>query len=330
MSDTNVSSVVARSTGLSRSHQYMNDEALITFAIPYYDNLEFLRLAVDSVHRQTISNWRLIVCDDSTQGEPVNELIRSYDDHRSVYYKNNRNLGIAGNWNRCLELASTEYVTLLHADDELKPHYGEVMTTVAKEEPGHAAYYCNASIIDKEGKGIFSFADFYKRFLNPSEKHRSSLTGESGVALILKGDFIFCPSVCYRKSLLGTMKFSSKWKMVLDLAFLTDILLEGKSILGVPDDAYCYRRHNNNQTSLLTESLLRFREEAAIYSDLERRLAEKNWHRAAKVARRRRIIKLNLLYCAVLDAIHLRFASSRRKLALLLQLLYGVDLLQGK
>ncbi len=301
----------------------MSHAARITFAIPYYENLEFLRRAIDSVHRQTISEWELVVCDDSTAREPAEELVRSYGDARFMCFRNERNLGSAGNWNRCLELASTELVALLHGDDQLRPRYGEIMTSVAREEPSHAAYYCGTSIIDQHGNDIFSFPDFYKRFLNPSETRRSSLAGETGLACLLRGNFIFCPSVCYRKSLLGKLKFSSQWRFVLDLAFFTDLLLEGKSILGVPDVAYCYRRHNNNQTSVLTESLLRFREEVAIYADLEKRLGERNWHSAAGVARRKRIIKLNLFYSAALDAVRLRGSACGLKLGMLFQLLTG-------
>lgn len=42
---------------------------------------------------------------------------------RLTYYKNEANLGLFGNWNRCIELAKGKWVCLLHSDDLLMPNY---------------------------------------------------------------------------------------------------------------------------------------------------------------------------------------------------------------
>src|SRR4051794_20749684 len=90
---------------------------VLTFAIPYYARLDYLRQAIASVFRQSSPCWELIVCDDS--GGEAEDLVASYGDARLKYYKNPCRLGMVANWNRCLDLARTDLVTLLHADDEL-------------------------------------------------------------------------------------------------------------------------------------------------------------------------------------------------------------------
>src|SRR6476620_6515152 len=97
--------------------------ARLTFAIPFYSTPEYLRAAIDSVVRQTVTDWALVIVDDKSQHPGIDALVKSYNDPRMRYQKNEQNLGQAGNWNRCLDAVKTEYVALLHADDELMPTY---------------------------------------------------------------------------------------------------------------------------------------------------------------------------------------------------------------
>ena len=59
--------------------------------------------------------------DDAGPDPEACELVAGYADDRLTYVRNETNLGLAGNWNTCLRIAETEYVTLFHADDELDP-----------------------------------------------------------------------------------------------------------------------------------------------------------------------------------------------------------------
>ena len=56
----------------------------------------------------------------------VAELVAGFGDPRIAYRANDATLGITANWNRCLDLADTELVTLLHADDQLGPEYSDI------------------------------------------------------------------------------------------------------------------------------------------------------------------------------------------------------------
>src|SRR2546423_1034940 len=71
----------------------------LTIAIPFYKGQAYLRLAIESVLRQSSSDWRLIVCDDGPEPGTA-EVVAAFADPRIRYLKNERNLGMAGNWNR--------------------------------------------------------------------------------------------------------------------------------------------------------------------------------------------------------------------------------------
>jgi glycosyltransferase involved in cell wall biosynthesis len=285
---------------------------VITFAIPFHSAMHYLPRALDSVRAQTDPRWRCIVVDESGAAE---KLVQG--DARIRYFRNPRPLGMAANWNRCIELAETDLVQLLHEDDELLPNYAATMLRGAGEHPDAGIFYCGAEIIGPDSKPAFSFPDFIKfRFVNPSRHEKIVLEGESGVRALLKGDFIMCPTMCFRKSRLA-VRFSTDYKLVQDIELITQHLLGGGTIVGLPEVCYRYRRHGANATIEYTRSLLRFHEESEYYDRVLRAAQERGWESCLRPAQQKTIIKLNLMYVTLKSFFKLRFEEGSRGLQLL-------------
>lgn len=287
---------------------------MITFAVPFYRGADYLERAVRSALAQTTSDWRLVVSDDSPDGGAA-AVVERVGDARVRYHRNAHTLGMAGNWNRGLELADTPLVTLLHADDELLPNYAAVMTAAAAAHPDAAALYCRARVVGPDGAPVFSLADRVKDFIAPRTAGPTHLAGAAGIAALLRGNFIMCPTVCYRTAALRGRRFDARWRFVLDLDFFTRLLADGDAIVGVPDTAYAYRRHAGNATAEYTETLLRFEEEAELYDRLaaEARGRGRGWEAVTRVGRGKRILRLHLLYRIAADVARLRPGPAARK-----------------
>lgn len=285
---------------------------MISFAIPFYRGRALLEKAVQSVLNQTATDWKLLVCDDGT--EPgVREFIAGLTDSRIRYVHNPARLGMVGNWNRCLELAETDHVTLLHGDDALLPNYAAIMSEAAGRYPRATAVFCRSQVIDAQDRRVFSFPDFYKGFLMPSRREPITLAGEDGLTALLRGNFLFCPTVCFRKSALGAARFDPKWEMVQDLDLWSRLLMDGHEIVGLPEFGYAYRRHAANSTTAYTRNALRFREESALYAALAERGRKMGWENAARIAGRAAIVKLNLTYCLLKDLAGFQFTAAGEK-----------------
>jgi glycosyltransferase involved in cell wall biosynthesis len=282
----------------------------ITFAIPYHSNPALFHRAVQSVYAQTSPHWRLVVSDDGP--EPLGGGFAQ--DPRVRYSRAPAGLGMAGNWNRCLDLADTELVTLLHADDELEPTYAARMVEATDHHPEAAALFCRAAVIDANSRPTFSFPDFVKRFLIPSRRTPVTIAGPVGLTAVLRGCFIMCPTVCYRLASLRGRRFDPRWRFVLDLDLFARLLLAGDRLVGIPDSLYRYRRHPGNATTAYTASLLRFSEESALYAELAARARVLGWSGTARVARRRTMIRLHLAYRIAHDVLAGRLAAARHKL----------------
>lgn len=75
--------------------------------------------AIDSIISQTYSNWEFIICDDGSKDNSYN-IAKKYeevDPERFKVIKNSENRGLNATLNRCLKMATGEYVARMDGDD---------------------------------------------------------------------------------------------------------------------------------------------------------------------------------------------------------------------
>src|SRR5690606_25866979 len=114
-------------------------------------------------------------------------------------------------------------------------------------------------------------------------------------------------------SVLGSRRFP-ELKFVLDWELTTKLLLDGDTIVGLPERCYRYRRHDEAATSRYTRNQLRFREEAEFFDRMVEAARARGWHRCAERAARKRFVKLNLMYFALRSAVRGNLDEARRDL----------------
>lgn len=107
----------------SRAARYRNDSgegsvATVSVIIPAYNCAEFISETLESVLGQTYQDFEIIVIDDCSKDNTW-EIICRYakSDSRIHAFKNDTNLGIAGNRNRGISLSSGKYIAWQDADD---------------------------------------------------------------------------------------------------------------------------------------------------------------------------------------------------------------------
>ena len=92
----------------------------ITIGIPTIGRINFLRQGIVSLLEQTLTEWTVIISDDSNSAE-VKALVASFHDSRLRYVPQPSRLGLFANWNFILSQANTEYCCILHDDDRYHP-----------------------------------------------------------------------------------------------------------------------------------------------------------------------------------------------------------------
>lgn len=117
----------------------MTSGPLVSIIMSAYNAEETLVEALESIYRQTHTNWELIVCDDAS-GDGTYKILSSAaaasDGMRVVVLRNRTNRRLAYSLNRCLEIASGEYVARMDADDVSAPNRIERQLAYLSEHPG--------------------------------------------------------------------------------------------------------------------------------------------------------------------------------------------------
>jgi glycosyltransferase involved in cell wall biosynthesis len=102
--------------------------------MPVYNGEKYLRDALESILRQTYPYFELIIIDDGSTDHSA-DIIKSYQDERIVYLKNESNCGIAESLNRGILKAKGEYIARMDCDDIAHPKRLEVQLRIMKRNP---------------------------------------------------------------------------------------------------------------------------------------------------------------------------------------------------
>lgn len=109
----------------------------VTVVIPLYNKAPFVQDALRSVLAQTYRDLQVLVIDDCSTDESVQRVkeLGSGGDIPIRLVCNRQNLGLAGNGNRCFDLAETELIARLDADDLMPPARIEKQVAFLDEHP---------------------------------------------------------------------------------------------------------------------------------------------------------------------------------------------------
>lgn len=87
-----------------------------SIVIPTYNRAGTIKRCLDSVVQQTYSNWEAIVVDNFSE-DNTEEIVKSYNDSRILYYKNHNYGIIAVSRNYAIDRASGDWICFLDSDD---------------------------------------------------------------------------------------------------------------------------------------------------------------------------------------------------------------------
>ncbi|TAF77690.1 MAG: glycosyltransferase family 2 protein [Bacteroidetes bacterium] len=151
----------------------------VTIGIATYNHANFLEKAILSALNQTYHNIEIIVVDDCST-DNTQEIVSKLNNksEKLKFFKNNGNLGIVGNYNKIIDLASGEYITILGDDDYLANDYIEKMILLFLENPNCKVAFGQNVIIDSKGNVIkklisnflkLPYIDYVKYWLSGSK-----------------------------------------------------------------------------------------------------------------------------------------------------------------
>ncbi|MFB7179258.1 glycosyltransferase family 2 protein [Streptomyces sp. NPDC056257] len=256
------------------------------FMLPYYGDVQLMQDAVRSVLAQTDRDFRLVVIDDGKEPDVPGWFARLGDD-RVHYTRNEQNLGITKNFQKCVRLSEADYVVIMGCDDLLHPHYLETVRAIVAARPGIGMVQPGVEVIDGDGKVTAGLADnTKKRLYAPQVKGRRLMAGEELAASVLRGNWLYFPSIAWRGEALRKVNFRDDYSVIQDLALVVDLLEDGaEMVIDNSTTVFQYRRHAVSESSVQAFSGTRFTEAERYFSAVAARMDARGWPKAARAAR---------------------------------------------
>jgi len=124
----------------------------VSVLLPVYNAGKFLRECLDSISKQTFTDFELIVCDDAS-GDDSAAILAEYAarDPRIKVLRNERNLGIARTRNRLIEAVAPEcrYIAIMDSDDVCFPDRLDRQLAFLESHPEVGGVGSTLEIIDE-------------------------------------------------------------------------------------------------------------------------------------------------------------------------------------
>ena len=204
----------------------------ISIVVPTYRTpLRFLRDMIESVQAQTYANWELCIADGSQGDEALVATLAEYatKDGRIKYKVLEQNLGIAGNTNGALALATGDYIGLLDHDDVLPPN----------------ALFEVAQALNEDNYDVL-YTDEDKVSGDLSEHNDPNFKPDFSPDLLRSHNYITHFFVV-RKSIVDTIKgFRSEFDGSQDYDFIFRCVERAEKIKHIPKILYHWRIHGNS------------------------------------------------------------------------------------
>ena len=222
---------------LESQRQYeFPQQVKFSILVPLYNTPEeFLKKMIQSVLDQTYSDWELCLADGSDADHPqVGQLVAQFQqlDSRIQYRKLEKNFGISGNTNACIEMAAGDYIALFDHDDLLHP----------------SALYENMKVICEQ-KADFIYTD--ELVFEGTISNIIGIHFKPDFAIDnLRANNYICHLTVFKKSLLEkTGLFRSECDGSQDFDMVLRLTEQAQRIVHIPKPLYFWRSHPQSVAS---------------------------------------------------------------------------------
>lgn len=102
--------------------------------VPLYKGKQYIEECIQSVIDQTYTCWELVLMDDGSPDDTydfVSNVIKKYENYDIHLYRQ-ENAGVAETRNRCIGLATGEYVAFMDQDDKMDIEYLKTLMSAAE------------------------------------------------------------------------------------------------------------------------------------------------------------------------------------------------------
>lgn len=252
----------------------------VSVCIPSYNHGKYIGACIESVLAQIFDDWEMVIVDNSSS-DNTQEVVRDFADPRIRFYKNETNIGVARNWNRCGSFARGEYVGFLQSDDQYLPRMLDRSVAFLDARPRVGFTHSSFHRIDSDG----NFIDSMSRW-----GHDHEMDGLTALRQLAMSCYITPSTVVMRRAWFNdvggfdeSFRYNIDWSMWMRLSLFSDVGYIAEPLV---------RQRTGHPGSVTMSSLIRSPhvgtlEEIRLIDEIFRRLQPpKKWREARRQAHR--------------------------------------------
>lgn len=120
-----------------RYGNHYNVVPLVTVIMPTYRGQDTIFNSVKSVlNQEEFDDFQLLIVDNDDNETSMNEtekILRTFNSDKIIYYRNEKNIGMWANWNRCIRLAHSQWLCMINDDDIIPSKFLSIMMGIIKQ-----------------------------------------------------------------------------------------------------------------------------------------------------------------------------------------------------
>jgi glycosyltransferase involved in cell wall biosynthesis len=229
---------------------------LISICIPTYNGDKYLEECLNTCLKQTFTDYEIIICDDGSSDGTIS-MIEAYKIKypQIKFYKNEKNLGLVGNWNKCLELSSGEWIKFVFQDDYITEDCLHEFVNEIDESTVLMVSKRNFVLPDKASDDYINYYSNIVRTLENTNTNKDKLFSPKLISKIAVQNiclnFIGEPSlVFFKKNVINDIGvFNGAFKQICDLEFALRIASK-YGLKYIPKKTCAFRVHQDSTTSI--------------------------------------------------------------------------------
>ena len=231
----------------------------VSVIIPNYNHARYLPQRIDSVLKQSFTDFEVILMDDcsSDDSRSIIDEYRVKDGRISVLYNEQNSGSTFKQWNKGFALARGEYVWIAESDDYAAPELLQTLLSKMEGDFSIGLAYCNSAFVD-EFDALLGIEDKFYLELDPVLWSKDFvLDGGHLVRTYMSFQNIIpnASAVLIRKKLLFEVdKADESFKVNGDWLFWASILVRCK-VAFVAQKLNYFRLHVNNARSKINKGL---------------------------------------------------------------------------
>ncbi len=213
----------------------------LSIGLPIFNGENFAEAAIVSLVGQTQADFELIIADNAST-DRTEEICRRYadKDDRIRYYRHEKNMGAAFNFNFTFDKSSGDYFKWASHDDVLAPRYLERCLDVLEKNPDVVLSHALTSIIDGQGNYLEEYTCSLRLESDKPHQRFRDLT-------VIRHDCFLVFGLIRRAAMEKTPRIGNY--VGSDRVLLGELAIHGK-FCEVPEILFSRRRHDTCSVTL--------------------------------------------------------------------------------